>query len=353
VSMKKYLRHHVAAALAVACFAASPASAALKKVTLLQPVPAIDIRNAPWAVAQEMGWLADGGIHLDIQFAKGSVVVIQQIMAGNAQYGMPPPEPAVIALSKGGAVKFFFASTTKSPFPLVVLENSPIKSLGDLKGKTIGLHSITAVQYFTTQSILRSVGLKLPDDFNFVEVGAGPAALKALQDGQIAALATNIFNYGGFESRGVKFRYMTSPEVEPIFAWGLMTTPAYLKENEKEAVHLARAFAMGNVFCRAKPEECVRIFLKRFPTVRSPGISEEQAISDQLRILAKFNEYAPQAPGKPWGWYDAAAWKGVVDYMVASGQLPQAIDPSPLYTNGLLDQINAFDAESVTTGQAR
>ena len=38
--------------------------------------------------------------------------------------------------------------------------------------------------------------------------------------------------------------------------------------------------------------------------------------------------------------------------MVASGQLPQAIDPSPLYTNDLLDQINAFDAKSVTTGQA-
>lgn len=345
-------KRYAVAFLTAACLASSPATAALKKVTLLQPVPAIDIRNAPWAVAQEMGWLADGGIDLDIQFTKGSVVVIQQIMSGNAQYGMPPPEPAVIASSKGGALKFFFASTTKSPFPLVVLENSLIKSLSDLKGKTIGLHSMTAVQYFTTQSILRSVGLKLPGDFDFVEVGAGPAALKALQDGQIAALSTNVFNYAGFESRGAKFRYMTSPEVEPIFAWGLMTTPDYLKANTQEAVNLARAFTKGNIFCRAKPEECVRIFLKRFPTMRSPGISEEQLVSDQRRILAKFNEYAPQTPGKPWGWYDAAAWKGVVDYMVASGQLPQAIDPSPLYTNDLLEQINTFDPKSVTTGQA-
>lgn len=350
------LRHswkHLLVLGAAICAAASPASAALKKVTLLQPVPAIDIRNAPWAVAQEKGWLAEGGIDLDIQFTKGSVVLMQQIMSGNAQYGMPPPEPAVIALSKGGALKFFFASTTKSPFPLVVLEDSPIKTLSDLKGKVIGLHSMTAVQYFTTQSILRSVGLKLPSDFQFVEVGAGPAALKALQDGQIAALATNIFNYAGFESRGAKFRYMTSPEVEPILAWGLMTTPSYLKDNMQEAINLARAFTKGNIFCRAKPEECVRIFLKRFPTVRSPGISEEQAVADQLRILAKFNEYAPQTPGKPWGWYEPAAWKAVVDYMVASGQLPQAIDPSPLYTNDLLEQINAFDQKSVTTAQAQ
>src|SRR6202022_4991385 len=109
-------------------------------------------------------------------------------------------------------VKFFYASTPKKPFPLVVLENSPVKDLKDLKGTTIGLPSLTAVQYFTTQSIMRSANLKMPEDFQFVEVGAGPAALKALQDGQISALNTNIFNYAGFENRGAKFVYIQSLE---------------------------------------------------------------------------------------------------------------------------------------------
>ncbi len=334
---------------AVLALLVSPAMADLKKITLLQPVPAFDIRNAPWAVAMEMGWLADAGIDLDIQFAKGSVIVIQQVMSGSAQYGMPPPEPALIAFSKGGQLKFFYASTTKSPFPLAVLDDSPVKEPKDLKGTTIGLHSMTAVQYFTTQSILRSAKLKLPEDFQFVEVGAGPAALKALQDRQISALATNIFNYAGFESRGTKFRYITSAEVDPIFAWSLVTTPAYLAANREEAVNMARAFTKGVVFCKANPDSCVRMFLKRFPTVQSPGVSDEQAVSDQLRILAKFIEYAPQTAGKPWGWYDAAAWKAVVDYMVASGQLTESIDPSNLYTNDLLDEINNFDVKVVTS----
>ena len=347
--IRSKIHRSLAAAVAVVGLLGSPAMAALKKVTLLQPVPAIDIRNAPWAVAQEMGWLADAGIDLDIRFAKGSVIVIQQIMSGSAQYGMPPPEPALIALSKGGQLKFFYASTTKSPFPLAVLDNSPVREPKDLKGATIGLHSMTAVQYFTTQSILRSADLKLPNDFQFVEVGAGPAALKALQDGQIAALSTNVFNYAGFESRGAKFRYITSPEVDPIFAWGLVTTPAYLEANREEAVNVARAFTKGSVFCRANPEQCVRIFLKRFPTVQSPGVSVEQTVADQVRILAKFIEYAPQTPGKPWGWYDAAAWKAVVDYMVDSGQLTQSIDPSSLYTNDLLDDINKFDVKDVAS----
>lgn len=335
--------------VAALCLLTSPALADLKKITLLQPVPAIDVRNAPWAVAMEMGWLSQAGIDLDIQFAKGSVIVIQQVMSGSAQYGMPPPEPALIAFSKGGSLKFFYASTTKSPFPLAVLDSSPVKEPKNLKGTTIGLHSMTAVQYFTTQSILRSAKLKLTDDFQFVEVGAGPAALKALQDGQISALATNVFNYAGFESRGAKFRYITSQEVDPIFAWGLVTTPAYLAANRQEAVNLAQAFTKGVVFCKANPDPCVRMFLKRFPTVQSPGVSEEQSVEDQKRILAKFIEYAPQTPGKPWGWYDAAAWKAVVNYMVASGQLPDAIDPTNLYTNDLLDDINKFDPKEVAS----
>ncbi len=346
--MNKISFTRAASVIALSCALGSPATAALKKITLIQPVPAIDVRNAPWAVAQEMGWLAESGIELEIQFTKGSAILIQQLASGNAQYGMATPEPALIAMSRGTKLKFFYASTTKNPFPLVVMDNSPVKGLKDLKGTTIGLHSLTAVQYFTTQSIMRSVGLKMPDDFQFVEVGAGPSALKALQDRQISALNTNIFNYAGFENRGAKFRYLTSAEVEPIFGWSLATTPEYLESNRQEAIDLGRAFAKGNAYCRANAEDCIRMFLKRFPTVQTPGVSDEQTVKDQIGILAKFFEYAQPSPGHPYGWYDPSAWSSVVNYMVSSGQLPESVDPSALYTNDLLEEINKFDSGSIS-----
>lgn len=343
----------IVACIGLLLFSFPAIAATLKKVTLLQPVPTIDIRNAPWAVAQEMGWLAEGGLEVEVQFAKGSIVLVQQILSGAAQYGMSAPEPALVALEKGSPLKFFYASTTKSPFPIAVLEDSPVRELKDLKGTTIGLHSMTGVQFYTTQSILRSAGLKMSEDFRYVEVGAGPAAFKALQDGRVAALSINIFTYGGFESRGAKLRYMSSPEVAAIFGWGLVTSPEYLEANRQEAINLARAFTKGHIFCRMKPAECVRIFLKRFPTVRSPGLSDEQIVSGQLRILEKFIEYAPQTPGKPWGWYEAADWKAVVDYMVASGQLERSIDASRIYTNSLLDEINKVDVTAIANAKPK
>jgi hypothetical protein len=78
-------------------------------------------------------------------------------------------------------------------------------------------------------------------------------------------------------------------------------------------------------------------------------VSTEQTIADQIGILAKFFEYAQPTPGHPFGWYDPAAWAAVVDYMLSSGQLTQSVDPSILYTNDLLDEINKFDVKAITT----
>lgn len=313
----------------------------LKTVTLLQPVPQFDIRNAPWALAEEKGWLAEEGLKVEIQTVKGATVVIQQVLNGSAQYGMPPPENVVIAYQKGASLKFFFAFTSRSPFPLAVLADSPFKTPADFKDKNIGLHSLTAVQFYTTQAILGSAGLKLDRDFKMVDVGAGPAALKALENGQISALSTNVLNYAGFENRGVKFRYLITPQVEPIFGWSLITSAAYLEANKAEAVGMARAFNRGQLFCRENGEACVKAYFKKFPQALPPGISEEQAVKDQLRILAVFLDYAPQTEGKPWGYYDPKAWTAVVDYMVATGQMERPVDPTGLYTNDLLAEINA------------
>lgn len=320
---------------------AAQAENELKTVTLIQPVPRIDIRNAPWAVAEEKGWLAEEGLKVQIQPVKGASVAIQQVINGSAQYAMPPPENSVIAFQKGAPLKFFFSFTSRSPFPLAVLADSPYKTPADFKDKNIGLHSLTAVQYYTTQAILGSAGLKLDTDFKFIDVGAGPAALKALESGQVAALSINVLNYAGFENRGAKFRYISTPQIEPIFGWSLISTAAYLEANKEEAVGIARAFNKGQLFCRENAEDCVKAYFKKFPEVMPAGIAEEQAIKEQLSILKIFLDYSPKPEGKPWGYYDPAAWKSVVDYMLATGQIQSPVDPTNLYTNDLVEQINA------------
>jgi NitT/TauT family transport system substrate-binding protein len=349
--MKKVVSGLLLAALGVAVVSGAQA-AEPKKVTILQPTNAVDIRNAPWMVAQELGWFAEKGITIDLQPTKGATIVVQQIMSGGFNYGMAAPEPAVIAYSKGAPLSYVFASTTRSPFPLATLEASPYKELKDFRGTTIGIFSMTGVQFFTTQSVLRSAGLKYPEDYSMVEVGNGAAALKALQDGRVSAVVTSIMNYGGFESRGVKLRYLSSPESEKILAWGLLTTKAHVEANRDEVINVAQGFLKGSLFCRMNADACIRIFLKHYPAMRTPGVSEEQTFADQRRILEKYLEYSPQLANRPWGWADAEATAALVNYMVAGDQLPKPVDPAGLYSNALLEKINAFDLDVIKKAAA-
>jgi NitT/TauT family transport system substrate-binding protein len=227
-----------------------------------------------------------------------------------------------------------------------------VKSLKDLKGTNIGVFSLTAVQFYTTQAILQSPGFKLNRDYRLLGVGAGVAPLKALQDGAISALSLNVFAYAEFENRGARLAYLTTPEIDPILAWGLVTTDSYLATNRQEAVGLARAFTKGRIFCAENPESCIKAYFGQFPTARTAGISEKQAVEAQLRTLKVFFEYNPRPANGLWGSYDGAAWTAIVKYMLDSGQSERAIDPSLLYTNDLIADINQFDANKIITETA-
>lgn len=98
---------------------------------------------------------------------------------------------------------------------------------------------------------------------------------------------------------------------------------------------------MARAFNRENAEACVKAYYRRFPEALPSGVSEKKAVKDQQRILVVFVDYTPKADGTPWGYYDPKGRTSVVDYMVATGQLDKALDPTGLDTNDLLDAINA------------
>ncbi|WP_076592534.1 ABC transporter substrate-binding protein [Herminiimonas arsenitoxidans] len=343
--MKSTILTAVVAASAAAAFSgnAIAQNKPLKKITVLQPVSAPDVRFAPWAAAIENGWFAEEGLDPEVLTAKGSIAVVQQVVSGNVQYGLPAPESAAVGRAKGAPLVHFYSITTRNPFPLAVLKDGPIKKLSDLKGTQIGVFSMTATQFYTTQAILDAENYKLNRDYTLLDVGIGAGALRALETGTVSALSINALSYAGFENRGVKLNYLTSPVVEDILAWGLLTTESYLKANRAEAVGLARALTKGRIFCEQNTEACIRLYFKHYPAARTAGIPEAQAIAENQRVLKVFQDYSPKPSSGRWGEYTKQGWEGIVRYMTTTGQITTPVDPASLYTNNLIKDINNFD----------
>lgn len=344
--MKSKLRNLAVAAALVACGTTAAQAEALTKVTVMQPIASYDVRYAPWAIAKQNGYFAQEGLDVDLPLTKGSLIVIQQLINGNAVYGVLPPDAVTIANSKGASLKFFYSFTTKNPFPLAVLDDSKVKSLDDLRGKKIGVFSLSAVQFYITQAIMKSRGMDKDKDYSLIDVGSGPAALAALQRGDVDALAEDIIIYGGFTNRGAKFRYLTSPQVEKVFAWGLLSTEDNLKKNPQQAVAIARGLTKGRIACAADTRKCIEAYFKEYPNAKPQGMDSDTAIKEQEVVLKQFLAYSAKPDGE-WGSYPAGAWDAVMDYLTSSSLIPAAVDQSKMVTPDLLKDINKFDASAI------
>lgn len=94
----------------------------------------------------------------------------------------------VNAWNKGA--KNFVAIGFGSKLPVYQLVGAPdIKTLADLKGKSIGIPGIQSAAAEAAQMMLsRGAGMKPNEDYNFVSVGAGPGGLAALEAKRISAM---------------------------------------------------------------------------------------------------------------------------------------------------------------------
>lgn len=334
----------LAACLASPALAASPP---LTKVTVMQPIASYDVRYAPWAIAKTNGYLAEEGLELDMPLSKGSMVVIQQMINGGAVYAQLPPDGVIIANAKGAQLQFFYSFITKNPFPLAVPADSAIQSLDDLRGKKIGVFSLSAVQFYTTQAIMQSRGMAKDKDYQLIDVGSGPSALAALQRGDVDALAHDVLIYAGFGNRGAQFRYLSSPQIDKVFSWGLLSTADNLAKNPGQAAALARALTKGRIACAADTRQCIEAYFEVYPNARPAGIPLETAIAEQERVLAVFLAHGPQPASGQWGDYEPGAWEAAMDYMMGANLIDAPVPLERMFTSALLPRINDFDQDEL------
>lgn len=165
----------------------------------------------PYYIGLSKGFFAAEGIDLDIVFAPSSAAVMQQLAAGAldivATSGLADP---IHAIDKGAPVAVLRVSGQSVPYELMA--KPAIKTIAELKGKTISLGGIADITriYFDRMATPNGV---LPGQYDMVFAGATSARFAALKSGAVdAALILPPFNFlarsGGFTSLGLSMDYV-------------------------------------------------------------------------------------------------------------------------------------------------
>ncbi|WP_435526847.1 ABC transporter substrate-binding protein [Microbacterium aurantiacum] len=306
--------------------------------------------NSPMAVAEAMGYFEDEGLAVDIVVTGDSTSIVQGIDSGSLDIGSTPPEPIWQAMTKGSDLELVYNYIRKQTGSLAVLEDSPIESLDDFEGASIGQYSLGTSNMFLSEGILASAGLEPDVDFSHLAVGTGAAALQALTSEQVDALSLWDTEYAAFEAQGTPLRYFTTDEVASLFSTTYFTSTAYAEENPEAIEGFGRAMAKATLFTATNPEAALRIMYEAYPDTLVAGNS----IDDQLEVdlVALNRRIELLTAGDPqgtqsWGAYDEAALEAWTDFALGAGIIDSAVDSIAAAPNTFVTAYNDFDGDVV------
>src|SRR5579872_469427 len=170
---------------AILAFAAPLApTRAADKVTLLLNWY-LYAEHAPFFLGNERGYFEKEGIDLDIQEGRGSVPTVQAVAAGTATFGYADLASILKAADKGAPVVVTGVLLQKSPMAFIALAEKNIRSLQDLKGKSLALTPGDSLSQILPL-VLGKAGLK-ESDLTII-AGDNRAKLNAVINGQADAM---------------------------------------------------------------------------------------------------------------------------------------------------------------------
>ncbi|QUS40037.1 hypothetical protein RPMA_15270 [Tardiphaga alba] len=334
---------------AASALMAGQASAASTKI-VYGNVTEMTLSQVPMVAAKRLGYFAEEGLDVELMGFKGTGTLMPQMLAKRVDIGYPNPDTLILSRAPGKEklpIKYFYNATRSSGWEFAVLDDSPLKSLKDLNGKTVGVGAMTFGNVPITKAAFKDLGVNA----TMVPVGVGSAAFLALTSKRIDVL--NLFDaqHATLEAEGTKIRRLPQlPRYEALFSNGFVAHEDMIRDKPEVLAGFGRAIAKATVFCEANREACVKLFWKEYPNTKPSG-DEAKVLADGVKIFsARFDKMLSFPTGKPrqWGSFDQKVWLDFAEALHEGGQLePKTVDVENCYTNALVPKFSDFDAAKI------
>jgi ABC-type nitrate/sulfonate/bicarbonate transport system substrate-binding protein len=186
--LSSFLSEFAAVALLLAATIAlterqATAQVTAEKISISYPSVSSTGGVVPW-IAKERGFFTANGVDAELIYTSGALSM-QALIGGSVELVLGSIFDPLSAIAGGGDV-VVIGSFNNSP-PYVMAARPDVREVKDLKGRKVGVRSLTGPATATTQWILEENGLDLKRDVQILRVGGTAIRVAALKDGQIDA----------------------------------------------------------------------------------------------------------------------------------------------------------------------
>lgn len=281
---------------------------------------------APLYEAEEQGYFEEAGLDVEFTYAEASSV-LQNVAAGNVQFGFPNGDSVITAKANGVDVEVVH-TTYQQGIGAVLFnkETNPISGPEDLRGKTIAVTDLGSPNYIQLQAMLTSADMSI-SDVNVVTVGSG-SIVAALQNGEVDAIAFSRLRYFALQSAGFPVGQVLSDEYLPSFGNVLVTSPSLRAESPEVVAGFVSALDKGIEYVIDNTEDAVtEVIAKYSDSFAGQEESITQVITDVFVADLWQSEFTEK---HGFGYGDLDKWQAAIDAQVSFGLIDESYDASAL-----------------------
>ena len=339
----------VCSALALATLVAGPLSAAEKeKITLVfsHPNMAPGEEVFMYAVPKAMGYFDAENLDVSYQAASGGAQAAQVMLSGRAQFSTTMAEGVLQLREQGAKPVAFYELKRNNGFSVGIPKDSPIKTLADLKGKSIGFPVAGGGTKMIVDESFRAAGVD--PAYTQVVVGSGAPAAAAVRNKQVDAIVLWDAAFGIIENLGIELNYLELPIQDKLAGMSLVASGDYLANNKDVAARFCRAVAKGLHYTLSNREAAINLMFKEFPTTLPPNVDKATATKQALNVLDKWLGSAQKGLpyGEKTGEVKPERWDFTAKRYTEVGML-KADKPDGAYETALFAPCNDFDRAAV------
>ena len=300
-------------------------AATLEKIKF--PYSPIAWNSLPWWMAKEAGFFEKQGLDVDMYYEGASSVIVQAMLAGEANFaGLAGP--AVVANVVNGGDVIQVAAVVKT-FTIPMYSQPSIKDVGQLKGQKVGVSRFGSISHIAALNILQRTGVT---GVTIIQTGGIPESPAALMSGNVAAAmvpppqSVMLREKGFRELVSVKqFREWNIPVVEN----GVAARRSYAEKNPSVVKRFIRAAFEGIRQIYDSKESTMKILAKY------TKLTDEKLLDESYR-------FSLEALSKD-GVMPSEAFAALVDQMVSQKSIDAGAGKkfplSAYYDNRYVDEL--------------
>jgi len=284
---------------------------------------AVSAFNSPFWVMNDAGFYKEEGLDVDTIYIASSPIAAKATLAGETVISAQNSQ--VIADSGLQGADLVAIGATVNIVPFYVMAAPEIRSIADLKGKTVGVSRFGAATDFGMRMFLAKYGLAAHRDVAFIQIGGMPEIATALSKKIIAAAPMSYPMVYVAEQGGARILANLAKDEIPFVHLTLTTTKRFLKDKRPQVKAFLRAYGKAVHFLFTRKAESLAIFAKY------TKIKDQKMLEGSLKYGYEFMEKVP--------FVKRAGFQVTLDEIARTNPKAKQAKPEQFFDNSLIQEL--------------